>query len=119
MSDEERLKSEILARYESMRQFAASIDMPYSTLDSIFKRGLENASIGNILKIFDALELSIDTLGEGEIVPRRPAVSVPGESELVCLYRSMNDECRNHLLNTARLIVGNPANRSIGRRTEK
>ncbi len=72
MSDEEKLKSEILSRYKSMRRFAASIDMPYSTLGSIFKRGLENASIRNIAKILSALEISIDALIEGKIVPIHP-----------------------------------------------
>lgn len=109
MSVEEELKAAILSIRGSLREFAISIDMPYSTLDSIFKRGLENASTRSIVKICDALQISADALAEGRIVPRRPIESTPGECELVCLYRSMNDEARNHLLNTARLIAGNPA----------
>lgn len=109
MSIEEELKAAILSAHGSLREFAVSIDMPYSTLDSIFKRGLENASIRSIVKICDALEISADALAEGKIVPRRPIENASGESELVRLYRSMNDEGRNHLLSTARLIAGNPA----------
>lgn len=109
MSIEEELKAVILSARGSLREFAISIDMPYSTLDSIFKRGLENASIRSIVKICDALEISADALAEGKIVSRHPVENESGECELVRLYRSMNDEGRNHLLNTARLIAGNPA----------
>lgn len=96
MSSEEKLRSEILSRYESMYQFAASINMPYSTLDSIFKRGLENASIRNILKICNALEISADALAEGKIESRYPVENASGESEksVRTVLASRLKECR-------------------------
>ena len=39
----------MLKNYASKSDFARKADLPYSTLDSIFKRGLQNASIANII----------------------------------------------------------------------
>lgn len=68
MTTEEKLKELILQRYHSVREFAIKIDMPYSTLDSIFKRGIGNSSVTNIIKICRSLKLSVDALSEGELV---------------------------------------------------
>jgi transcriptional regulator with XRE-family HTH domain len=44
--------------------------MPYSTLDGVLKRGIDNSSVGVIFKICKALNISPDALAEGEIVPK-------------------------------------------------
>ena len=66
---EERLKEYILQRYNSIREFSIAIDMSNSTLDSILKRGIGNASVTNIVKICKKLNISADALADGEIVP--------------------------------------------------
>lgn len=71
MSIEEKLKNIILTRYMSIREFTQVADIPYSTLDSIFRRGVENSSVSNIIKICKILNLSVDALADGEIVVRR------------------------------------------------
>ena len=69
MSIEEKLKGLILSRYRSLREFTQEIDMPYQTMDSILKRGVDKASISNIIKICKALDISADELANGNIVP--------------------------------------------------
>lgn len=69
MTIEDKLKSLILARYHSIREFTIHINMPYSTMDSIFKRGIGNSSVSNVIKICKALRISADALADGEIVP--------------------------------------------------
>ena len=69
MSIEEKLKGLILSRYRSLREFTQTIDMPYQTMDSILKRGVDKASISNIIKICKALDISADELANGHIVP--------------------------------------------------
>ena len=64
---EEKLKELILNRYNSIREFTIAIDMPYSTLDSIFKRGIGNSSVTNIIKVCKALNISADALADGII----------------------------------------------------
>lgn len=69
MTIEEKLKSLILNRYHSIREFTIAIDMPYTTTDSIFRRGIGNSSVSNVIKICKALRISADALADGEIVP--------------------------------------------------
>lgn len=69
MTIEQQIREMILLRYKSVREFVTAIDMPYSTFDTILKRGVNNASIGNILKICKALNISADELAKGQIVP--------------------------------------------------
>ena len=38
---EDNLKKYILEKYGSLKNFAEKINMPYTTLDSIFKRGIK------------------------------------------------------------------------------
>jgi hypothetical protein len=74
MTIEEKLKDLILMRYYSIRDFTNSIDLPYTTLDSMFRRGIENSSVTNVLKVCKALGISMDALADGEIVPVRKRV---------------------------------------------
>ena len=69
MSPEEVLKDFILSRYKSVRAFTESIGMPYGTIASIFKRGIQNSSIVNVIRICTALNISADGLANGKIIP--------------------------------------------------
>lgn len=68
MTIEEKLKDLILSRYKSIREFTQIVGLPYTTIDSILRRGIPNASIGNVIKICRVLHLNADALVEGEIV---------------------------------------------------
>ena len=69
MDAEKELKDLILSRYKSIREFTIAIDMPYTTIDSIFRRGIGNSSVSNVIKICKTLGISADALAEGKIVP--------------------------------------------------
>ena len=49
MTIESKLKDLILDQYNSIREFTIKINMAYSPLDSIFQRGIQNATLSNIL----------------------------------------------------------------------
>ena len=66
---EEKLKKYILKRFNSLREFTIAIDMSYSTVDSILRRGVGNSSVTNIIKICKFLGISVDELANGNIVP--------------------------------------------------
>ena len=68
MSVEDNLKALILSRYKSLREFCGVIDLPYSTVDSILRRGVENAGVGKIIKICRHFDISADELARGNIV---------------------------------------------------
>ena len=67
MPVEQALKGLILQRYKSVRAFSEHTGIPYSTIDSIFKRGIEHSSVSTILKICRALGIDADALGDGKI----------------------------------------------------
>lgn len=59
---EEKLKNLIKKKFGSVRQFAFSIKIPYTTVDTILKRGIDNSNVGNVIKICKVLNISIDDL---------------------------------------------------------
>lgn len=62
MTSEEILKSTIKSKYTSVRAFAKEYDIPYSTLTSILDRGIATAGVGSMIKICQALDISLEEL---------------------------------------------------------
>lgn len=62
------LKEMIISRYGSLKKFCETIDMPWTTLDSILKRGIANSNITNIMKITRELKIDTEKLTSGAIV---------------------------------------------------
>lgn len=58
----EILKSEILKNYQNIKQFSDASGIPYMTISSVLKRGVENSVFGTVLRICNALNISIDGL---------------------------------------------------------
>ena len=59
---EDKLKKEIIEKYGSVRQFALKIDVPYTTIDTILKRGIDNSNVSNVIKMCKELNISVDKL---------------------------------------------------------
>ena len=57
---EDKIKQLIIEKYGSVRQFALKIDIPYTTVDSILKRGIDNSNVNNVIRMCKALNLSVD-----------------------------------------------------------
>lgn len=71
------LKEIIIDKYGSMKKFSEVINMPWTTLDSILKRGVANSNISNVLKITRELEIDAEKLIDGKIVSTANAVNEP------------------------------------------
>jgi predicted transcriptional regulator len=69
MTIEEQLKDLILKKYYSVREFTVIADIPYTTMYSIFRRGIGNSSVNTIIKVCKLLGISVDALADGKIVP--------------------------------------------------
>lgn len=69
---ESNLKALIIQKYGSLKKFTEVIDMPWTTLDSILKRGVANSNITNVLKITRELGLDVEKLVDGEICKSSP-----------------------------------------------
>lgn len=70
------LKARILQKHRSLREFALSIEMPYSTLDSVLKRGVENSSVTSVIKICNALGISVEEARTGQPSERQASGEV-------------------------------------------
>lgn len=76
MEESERaLKDLIIERYGSLNKFCETIDMPWTTLDSILKRGVSKANITNIIKITHELNLDTESLASGILSPKKSTPS--------------------------------------------
>lgn len=69
MNTEEKLKKMILARYGSILQFSKATGIPNTTLISMLERGLLKTNISTVIGICQELNLSVDELAKGNIVP--------------------------------------------------
>ena len=71
---EEKLKDLILSRYKTLADFSEECGINYQTLWAILSRGVNKASINNIIKICQTLGISTDELAQGAIVfVKKPA----------------------------------------------
>ena len=104
MTIEDKLKEFILTRYNSIREFTQAADIPYTTMDSIFRRGVENSAVSNIIKICKALNISADALAEGDIVPR----NIPKESIPSTDVRDIVNDTKAKLFQSTLTINGKP-----------
>ncbi|MBE6147434.1 MAG: hypothetical protein E7168_03775 [Firmicutes bacterium] len=65
---ENKIKELIIEKYGSVRNFSFKINIPYTTVDSILKRGIDNSNVGNVIKMCKALNLSIDNLIDNKAI---------------------------------------------------
>ena len=70
MTIEEKLKSYIKSKYGSIRAFTLATGVPYGNIDSLLRRGIEGVTWNTVLVICHALNIDVDALAEGEIVPK-------------------------------------------------
>lgn len=65
---EEKIKEIIINRYGSVKRFAEKIDVPYTTIDTILKRGMLKSNVLNAIKICNDLNIDIEELANGKVV---------------------------------------------------
>lgn len=58
LSRELKLRFIILDKYPSLREFSRQADIPYSTLMTVFKRGIAGAGFDLVMKICSALNIA-------------------------------------------------------------
>lgn len=94
MTAEEILKEYILTKYKSIREFTMESGIPYSTMATILKRGIQNSGVTNIIRICKALDISADELAKGNIVP----VPLEGSDKMIS-FQSFIDRTKADLSN--------------------
>lgn len=108
---ENKLKELILTRNKSLREFTLKIGMPYSTFDTILKRGVDKANIINILKICNELNISADKLANGIIEFNNIEKNInlsKEETTLLENYNKLNNLGKDKVITYTKDLVDNP-----------
>lgn len=66
MTKEEYVKTLISSSGHTVKSFAASISLPYTTLLSMLNRGLGGASIDNVIRVCRGLYITVEDLQRAE-----------------------------------------------------
>jgi len=85
---ETNLKNLITSRYRSVREFSIKAGIPYTTVETILKRGLLNSTINNVMKICNELKIDVHALPEGRIEPLPKPVKTDFDSETLKVARA-------------------------------
>lgn len=86
MTKEEQLKAIILSKHKSVSAFAEAVEIPYTTVISILKRGIDTSGIRVAIKIFDALDLDIESVRDTALREKKkdpPAPQPAKQKDLV------------------------------------
>lgn len=90
-----KLKELIIKKYGSLKKFCDKIYMPWTTLDSILKRGISNSNISNVMKITKELNIDTESLAYGVIKEKTPSNMLHSlstiENTLLQAYRNCDD----------------------------
>lgn len=99
--DDLKTKSDIIVqlikeKHWTLAEYSRIINIPYTTLLSILKNGIENATVGNVIKICDGLGISIDRLRvlTGEI-PAPETVQLPADIADIVEQLNSNGKIRD------------------------
>lgn len=89
---EKSLKELILSKYGSLNKFSEKINMPWTTLDSVLKRGINKSNVSSVIKICKGLEISADELAKGKIVYIKKNNNQELNKQVQVLQRAAEDE---------------------------
>ena len=92
MCIELKLKDYILSKYKSIKAFSEDADLPYTTVNNLFKRGLSRTGMTTIVKICNTLEIEIESLEKNKIIEKKNKHEnfVINKEEKIMLQNSVN-----------------------------
>lgn len=93
-STETRIKQMIINRYGSLKKFCEVIHMPWTTLDSILKRGIANSNITNVMKITKELKIDTESLASGILLDSNETDNttlINSPPKILQYYDALND----------------------------
>lgn len=115
---EDKVKALIQERYDSMNKFCEKIDMSWTTLDSILKRGFCKANVINVLKITNELNIDTEALAKGTLkfkgIAKHDTLEKTPWAEAIDimeLYVQLNEDGRAKALEFVSLLLLDPANK--------
>lgn len=108
---ENKLKDIIVERYGSISYFSKKIGLPYSTVDTILKRGIGKANVLNVIKICNELGFSVDSLKDNILQPsdieKVSREDFPNQVEMLLRDCDFTEQQKKHIMNTIDIIRNN------------
>lgn len=92
MTIEEQFKGLILDKFKSVRAFTRYIEVPYSTIDSMLKKGVSGTGIGTMIKVCNALDVDIESIETGVLTPKkssRRSAEHPEDEKADSVYKAL------------------------------
>lgn len=87
----------------NLKSFAERSGIPYTTLRSMLERGVENASVNNVIKVCRALNICVESLYE-----QCNNIQLTKEEKLLLdNYNSLNNIGKEKLLDYSNDLIGN------------
>ena len=111
-SIEHTLKELCKERYGSILQFTTVAGIPYTTFDSIIKRGINNSTVDNVIRICSTLRISADALARGEIRAYSATTNDDAE-DLIVDVEAILDEVRETLQSANLIYKGAPVSDDV------
>lgn len=92
MTIEDQLRDTIKEKYGSITNFSKSIGVPATSIYSILQRGIANAGIAMVIKIFDAVGLDASSIDTGCLEEKKAVREyvIGKELEIVKKYRTLD-----------------------------
>ena len=101
----EKIEFLLKENHLNKRQFSIRSDMPYSTVDNIWKRGTESMRLPTFMKICDYFGVTMDSMAydDREIAYRTdPAVMLARDEKLLMEdFAKLDERGKSAVLNTA------------------
>lgn len=114
MTVEEQVKSVIIQKYKSIRAFTQAIGVPYSTIDSMLKKGIAGTGIQTVIKVCHALEIDVESIQTNKIksslTPTQIEMKEFSEDErnLINNYRMLNNDGKAKVVDDVESMTYNP-----------
>lgn len=112
MTTEDKVKKMIIERYGTVKEFSKKIDVNYTTVVNILKRGFANAGINNVIKICKELNISTDAIAENRIekpkdtyITDKDLILTLEKKDIVIDNKKLNEEQKKRLIKYLKFLL--------------
>lgn len=99
MDSTELILKLISEKYKSIRQFSIAADIPYSTVKSGLKAGINGMAVETVIKMCSALDIQMDTLSVSDSAGQKEHGRLSAdEYYLVERYRSLSSQSKQEIM---------------------
>lgn len=112
MTVEQQVKELIKKRYGTVKEFSEKINIPYTTMCSILRRGFANSGINNVMKVCNELNISPDALGAGKIERKNSNVISADDiilnienNDILVENKKLNEEQKKRLIKYLKFLL--------------